>query len=77
MDPGTGLDAARPDTTIGETDRGAQRYTGQLAMTSTVRFGGSPYCDYSVTLRNIVLDVTLHPQRQRLETEQQEKGVEG
>ncbi len=62
-DPGAGTDAAHPDTTIVETDRGAQRYTGQLAMTSTVRFGGSPYCEYSVTLRSIVLDVTLHPTR--------------
>ena len=24
-------------------------------------FGGTPYCNYSVTLKNILLDVTLHP----------------
>jgi hypothetical protein len=45
----------------GQTDPGVQRFIGNLGMTNTVQFGGSPYCNYSVTLKNVVLDVTLHP----------------
>ncbi len=32
-------------------------YEGTLATSSTVDFGGSPYCRYSVTLKTILVDV--------------------
>lgn len=35
------------------------RFTGRLTSTATVPFGGSPYCDYAVTLRDVVVDVVL------------------
>ncbi len=40
---------------------GLERFIGRLASSQTVPFGGSPYCMYSMTLKDIVLDVTTHP----------------
>ncbi|MBA3392075.1 MAG: hypothetical protein H0T89_05490 [Deltaproteobacteria bacterium] len=34
-----------------------QRYTGRLASTATFPFGGPPYCNFSVTLKDVELDV--------------------
>lgn len=35
------------------------RWTGSLATTKAVEFGGSPYCKYEITLKQIEVDVTL------------------
>lgn len=36
-----------------------QHYSGHLATTETIPFGGDPYCMYSVTLKDVVVDVTF------------------
>ncbi len=35
------------------------RWTGSLAASKTVDFGGSPYCKYRVTLQQIEVDLTM------------------
>jgi len=42
-------------------DPGVEWFSGQLATTATVPFGGPPYCMYSVRLSSIRIDVTVHP----------------
>lgn len=58
--PATGVDAGL-DARVGSGGGTAEhyRFTGTLASTATVPFGGSPYCDYAVTLRDVVVDVVL------------------
>ena len=57
-----GADAAQPaDGPKPGPDPGVQRYIGQLTMTATVPFGGTPYCSYSMTLKAVTFDVTVHP----------------
>lgn len=38
----------------------ARHFTGMLAMTATTGFGGSPYCKYTITLKQIAVDVVLN-----------------
>jgi hypothetical protein len=65
-------DAARPDSrpaplmdaSPGEVDADdagapARHFTGKLAMSSVTPFGGSPYCKYTMTLKQIAVDVTI------------------
>ncbi|MDB4935949.1 MAG: hypothetical protein JWP87_2921 [Labilithrix sp.] len=52
-----GVDSApRPDASLPAKTR---RFTGTLAATMPTAFGGSPYCDYKITLKQIDVDVTL------------------
>lgn len=37
-------------------------YHGALAQTTPVDFGGSPYCNYTVTLKQLSVDLTVLPQ---------------
>lgn len=53
-DSGPALDAAPPDA-----GPDSVRWTGTLAASKTVEFGGSPYCKYRVTLNQIEVDVTM------------------
>ena len=50
-----------PDSPIVTEDQGVEWFTGRLATTQTVPFGGSPYCNYSVRLSDVRFDVTVHP----------------
>lgn len=54
---GPSVDAAPGPGPGGQADH--VRYRGTLAASPTVQFGGDPYCTYSVTLRNVVLDVVV------------------
>jgi hypothetical protein len=38
---------------------GLVRYIGQLPMTSTTPFGGAPFCKYTVTMKPVVIDVSI------------------
>lgn len=66
--PGVGSDApptAAPDAgSMGGTGdpRGLERFVGRAGTSPTVPFGGDPYCDYSITLKNIVAQVLADPQ---------------
>jgi hypothetical protein len=40
---------------------GLERFIGRAATSPTVPFGGSPYCNYSMTLRDIVVEVLADP----------------
>jgi hypothetical protein len=50
-----------PDSPIVAEDPGVEWFTGRLATTPTVPFGGAPYCNYSVRLSDVRIDVTMHP----------------
>lgn len=59
-------EAGAPDTSVVETDAApvdagpeSVRWTGTLATAKTVEFGGSPYCKYRITLKQIEVDVTM------------------
>lgn len=39
----------------------ATTYVGTLDTTTTVRFGGTPYCSYDVTLKNVKIEVAALP----------------
>lgn len=54
--PGSGADAS---TTPNGSKAEFVRYKGSLAMTQTVPFGGMGFCDYSVVLKNVDLEVVL------------------
>jgi hypothetical protein len=61
--PNEGDDAPLPDSP-GPGDSSGQmsglvRYVGQLSMTTPQPFGGSGYCKYTVTLKDVVIDVAL------------------
>jgi hypothetical protein len=43
----------------GSGDVGLTRWVGHLAMTNAVPFGGSGFCNYTVTMKNVVFDVSL------------------
>lgn len=53
-DAGGGTDGA-PSGTIAD----HVRFRGQLATSPTVPFGGDPFCDYDVRMRDVVVDVVL------------------
>jgi hypothetical protein len=61
MHGGGELADARSDGPPPEVDPGVERFVGRLAMSPTVPFGGAPYCNYKVTLKDIVVDVVMHP----------------
>lgn len=44
------------------TATGLERFIGRAAMSPTVPFGGSPYCSYSITLKDILVEVLADPQ---------------
>jgi hypothetical protein len=52
---------ASTDSAIITEDPGVEWFTGRLATTPTVPFGGAPYCNYSVRLTDLRFDVTMHP----------------
>jgi hypothetical protein len=55
-------DAASIDGSNGDGDMqvsGLVRYVGHLPMTSAVPFGGSGYCNYTETMKPVVIDVSL------------------
>jgi hypothetical protein len=54
--PGSEVDAA---TTPGGGKPEFVRYKGSLAMTQTVPFGGMGFCDYTVVLKSVDLEVVL------------------
>jgi hypothetical protein len=54
-------DAAPPDEMVTAPSTGIERFVGKLATSQTDPFGGSPYCNYTMTLKNIVVDATMHP----------------
>ncbi len=56
-DSGTPIDASPDAGGGGELDH--QRFIGRLTATPTVAFGGSPFCNYTVTLREVVIDLTV------------------
>ncbi len=51
------IDASPVDA--GEAGAAARHFTGTLAATVAKGFGGSPYCKYTITLKQIDVDVTL------------------
>lgn len=62
VDPAFQPDApAAPDSAVKVEDTGVEWFSGTLATTATVPFGGPPYCMYSVRLSSIRIDVTVHP----------------
>lgn len=58
-DSGPPPDAGPVDATPPDAGPDSVRWTGTLATTKTVEFGGSPYCKYRVTLKQIEIDVTM------------------
>ncbi|MBX3207486.1 MAG: hypothetical protein KF764_20730 [Labilithrix sp.] len=40
-----------------EASRGATTFKGKLATTTAVTFGGTPYCEYSMKLEDIVIEI--------------------
>jgi hypothetical protein len=58
-DAGPPDDVAVVDATPPDAGPESVRWTGTLATTKTVEFGGSPYCKYRVTLRQVEIDVTM------------------
>jgi hypothetical protein len=58
-----GSDAARIDarpTSDGAHGGDYQRLTGAAAASPRVLFGGTPYCDYAVTIEQITVEVIMH-----------------
>lgn len=55
------VDAAVPPVDASPIDAGSQarHFTGTLATTPASGFGGSPYCKYTITLKQISVDITL------------------
>jgi hypothetical protein len=39
----------------------ATPYTGMLSQTTPVMFGGTPYCNYTITLKQIAIDLDILP----------------
>jgi len=62
-DAGAGIADAAPPPPVDASpvDAGAQarHFTGTLATTPATGFGGSPYCKYTITLKQIDVDITL------------------
>ncbi len=56
---GDGRDAGGDDGGPAGEELDHQRFIGRLTASPTVAFGGTPYCDYTVTLRDVVLDLTV------------------
>jgi hypothetical protein len=64
---GTGTSAPKPDDASSDTSsiddvtlepNGSQKtYKGTLATTKTVKFGGSPYCEYTITIKEIGIEI--------------------
>ena len=48
------------DSPIVPEDHGIAWYAARLAATATVPFGGPPYCNYSVRLTDVRIDVTMN-----------------
>src|SRR4029079_3707263 len=48
--PDAGIDAAI-----------ATPYAGALSQTTAVMFGGTPYCNYTITLKQIAIDLDILP----------------
>lgn len=62
-DDTTGIDAARTDARPppdGGLGGEYQRLSGTVAASPRVLFGGSPYCDYAVTIESITFEVVMH-----------------
>lgn len=51
--PDAGIDGALPPDAVA--------YHGALAATTPVAFGGSPYCDYTITLKQLTVDLVVIP----------------
>jgi|GEM_PF-5583584 len=60
-DAGAPETAAAPPADAGARDAAPEtrRWTGTLAQTAPADFGGSPYCKYRMTLKQIAVDVTM------------------
>ena len=54
-------ESAAPPVDAAPADAGplARRFTGTLAASAPASFGGSPYCSYKMTLKQIDIDLTL------------------
>lgn len=61
-DSTSGVDAVRSDARLpsdGETGGEFQRLIGTVPASPRVLFGGSPYCDYAVTIESIAVEVVM------------------
>ncbi len=68
-DAGSGV-APPPDSPTATT------YAATLDATATVAFGGSPFCDYKVTLRNVAIELAALPSGQVISATAKNRMVE-
>jgi hypothetical protein len=67
MDAGAGSDSGGTPTT----------YKGTLAQTTPVAFGGMPYCNYTMTLKQLDLQLAILPSKQIVSGHAEALNVEG
>jgi hypothetical protein len=51
-------------------------FSGELAATSTVPFGGSPFCKYDITLRDVAIEIEIAPSGDVTRATVRNRGVE-
>jgi hypothetical protein len=50
-------DLPKSDDVVIEPSASSKTYKGTLATTKTVKFGGSPYCEYTITIKEIAIEI--------------------
>ncbi|HEY6176299.1 MAG TPA: hypothetical protein VIX73_17710 [Kofleriaceae bacterium] len=55
----------------------ASAYNGMLSQTPPSMFGGTPYCNYTITLKQLAIDLAILPSRQATSGHVQALEVEG